>query len=277
MDMSPTNHQGVDKTKRYGWVTKDEPGELLQLHKNVLQIHPAYQRDVVTLKVESITREWSWIALGALVVAERGGEFWVVDGQHRMLAAKRRSDITVLPCVVFKTSSIKTEAQAFLDLNTGRKPVTAVGKQRARAAAGDPVATFVSEQIALLGLEIRPHARSVGQIKCIGWCWKRAGDNRDAFVQVIQMGAELCAAAHLPIAERLLEGLWFLNAKCGEGLADKRQAKRIRDIGAQALIDGASRASAFYTQGGGKIWAEGMLAEINKGLRQKFVMAAQES
>lgn len=44
--MKLTTHtpNGVDKKSRYGWVTKDEPGELKMLHKDAIQIHPAYQR-----------------------------------------------------------------------------------------------------------------------------------------------------------------------------------------------------------------------------------------
>ena len=72
MEITTHTALGVDKTKRYGWVTKDEPGSLQMLHKDVLQVHPAYQRDVLPEKVKAITAAWSWLSLGALVVGERG-------------------------------------------------------------------------------------------------------------------------------------------------------------------------------------------------------------
>jgi hypothetical protein len=79
------------------------------------------------------------------------------------------------------------------------------------------------------------------------------------------------------VAERLLEGLWILHARCGEGLADKRLTKRLREKGARALLDGANRAAAYYASGGGKVWAQGMLSELNKGLHRKFTMDGEEA
>lgn len=275
MDLSTHTPQGVDKVKRYGWTVQDEPGEIRMLHKNVLQVHPAYQRDLVQQKVSEISAAWSWVAMGALVVGERGGEFWVIDGQHRAAAAKRRSDITHLPCVVFKTVDVQQEARGFLTIQTMRKPVTAVAKQKAMVAAGDDVAAFVQEQCAALGLRIVGYSTSAGQIKCVAWCHRRAAENREQFRAVLTLGAELCTRDDLPVGQRLLEGLWVLNAKCGQGLADPRLVKRLREKGARVLVDAANRAAAYYADGGSRVWAQGMLAEINKGLQRKFVMSGE--
>lgn len=270
MELTTHTANGVEKTARYGWVTKDEPGTLLSLHKDVLQIHPSYQRDVIAQKVKEITASWSWVGCGALIVGKRGGEYWVIDGQHRALAAKRRSDITHLPCVVFETSDVQQEARGFLDANTGRKPVSAIAKQKALVAAGDEVAAFVHKACADLGISIRPYASKSGELKCIAWCMKRAAENKETFALVLAMGAELSTQDDMPILERVLEGLWILNAKCGEGLNGDRLKKRLREKGARALLDAANRAAAYYSSGGGKIWAQGMLAELNKGLQKKF-------
>lgn len=277
MDLTEKTHVGGDKIKRYGWTVQDAPGEMRMLHKDALQVHPAYQRDLVANKVAEISAAWSWVALGALVVGERGGEFWVIDGQHRAAAAKRRSDITHLPCVVFKTSDVKQEARGFLTIQTMRKPVTAVAKQKAMVTAGDETAAFVQQTIESLGLEIKPSAHTAGQLKCVAWCARRAAEDKDVFRLVLAMGAELSRQDDMPIAEKLLEGLWLLNAKCGEGLADKRLTKRLREKGARVLVDAANRAAAYYASGGAKVWAQGMLSELNKGLQKKFTMDGVEA
>lgn len=274
MELTTHTPLGLDKVKRYGWTVQDAPGEMRLLHKDTLQIHPAYQRDLVAQKVSEISAAWSWVALGALVVGERGGEFWVIDGQHRAAASKRRSDITHLPCVVFKTTDVKQEARGFLTIQTMRKPVTAVAKQKALVTAGDEVAGFVQQTVETLGLQIRPTAAKVGELKCVGWCLKRAADERETFVKVLRLGASLCAQDSMPIAERLLEGLWVLNDRCGAGLADPRFVKRLHERGGRVLLDAANKAAAYYSTGGGRIWAQGMLAEMNKGLqeRRRFTM-----
>ena len=277
MELKTHTPHGLDKIKRYGWTVQDEPGELRLLHKDSLQIHPAYQRDLVAQKVTEISAAWSWIALGALVVGERGGEFWVIDGQHRAAAAKRRSDITHLPCVVFQTTDVKQEARGFLTIQTMRKPVTAIAKQKAMVTAGDEVAAYVQQQCDALGLQINGSTNKAGQLKCIAWCIRRAAENKAVFSLVLALGAELSTQDNMPVHERVLEGLWVLNAKCGEGLADKRLTKRLREKGARTLLDAANKAAAYYASGGGKIWAQGMLAELNKGLQRKFTMDGLEA
>lgn len=266
--------KGVDKTKRYGWVTKDQPGELRSLHKDVLQIHPAYQRDLIASKVKEITANWSWVAAGAIVVGERGGEFWVIDGQHRAQAAKRRSDITHLPCVVFQTEGVKQEAIAFLDLNTGRKPVTSLGKFKAMIAAGDEAACMAHKILESLGVTPKATANKGKELKSVAWAIKKAGEDAVKFELVMRIAAEL--SHDIPISERLLDGLWYINERMDGGIEQKRFHDRVCQIGARKLVEAANKAAAYFVSGGAKVWATGMLDEINKGLRNKFALRAND-
>ena len=268
---TPTT-RGVEKTKRYGWVTKDAPGDLKMLDKDLLQIHPSYQRDMIPSKVKQITAEWSWLSCGALIVGMREGTYWVIDGQHRCLAAKRRTDITELPCVVFETVDVKQEARGFLEANTGRRPVTAIGKQKALVAADDEVAKFVQNTLDTYGVSIRSVACKAREIKCIALCMRRAKEDRDAFCSVLKMCIALSDVDNIAISERMFDGVWYINAKCGQGLADKRLVNRMQEKGGLTLITAASRASAFFVKGGGMIWAKGMVEELNKGLQKKFII-----
>lgn len=271
--MSEKTGQGVDKTKRYGWVTKDAPGELRNLHKDVLQIHPAYQRDVLPMKVKEITGSWSWAACGAIVVGERGGEFWVIDGQHRVLAAKRRSDITHLPCVVFKTEGVRQEAVAFLDLNTGRKPVSSIGKFKAMIAAGDETACFVHKTLESLGVTMNQNAKKAKELRSVSWAVRRAGEDGEKFATIMRIGVEL--SHDTPIQEKLLEGLWYINERLPGGIEQKRFMDRLRAVGAQGLIDAANKAAAYFVQGGAKVWATGMMDAVNKGLHKKYEIGGE--
>lgn len=270
MDLTTHTPKGVDKIKRYGWTVQDAPGELRLLHKNVLRVHPSYQRDLLPNKVSEISAAWSWIAMGALVVGEREGEYWVIDGQHRAAAAKRRSDITHLPCVVFKTTDVTQEARGFLTIQTMRKPVTMVAKQKAMVTAGDETAAFVQAACDELDLQIHPSARTAGQIKCLGWCIKAATANRDVFRQVLAVATQLSVADNIAVPERLLEGLWYLHTRCGDGFRDRRLIARIREKGARMLVSAGNKEAAIHGKGGGAVWANGMLNELNKGLQRKF-------
>lgn len=276
MEISSHTAKGVNKTTRYNWTTKDAPGVMMTIEKDLLQIHPAYQRDLIEQKVKEITGEWSWIACGALIVARRGGEYWVIDGQHRAMAAKRRSDISELPCLVFETESVKQEAQGFLDVNTSRKPITSTGKHKALVAAGDETAIFVQETIEKLGLQVTRGHGGAGFIRCIGWCMNRAEEDRDRFTRVLSLITEMSAKDGICVPDKVLEGAWFLDKNCGNGLNDKRLAQRLTDKGAKLMLEAAVRAAAFYSAGGGKVWAQGMLNELNKGLQNKFTLKSGE-
>jgi hypothetical protein len=128
----------------------------LNIHKHDLNIDHTYQREnVIISKVQQIQASWSWIGCGTILVALRhDGSYWVMDGQHRVLAARNRSDIDELPCLVFAVESKTDEAAGFLVANTQRKPVTAIAKYKAMVLTNDPTAMAVDEVLRRLGLEV---------------------------------------------------------------------------------------------------------------------------
>lgn len=270
-------HNGVSKVVRYGWTMKDAPGSFAMLPKKALKVAPEYQRvnEVVESKVLEIASEWSWMSCAALVVAYRDGSYWVVDGQHRWCGAMRRPDIQELPCLIFETEDVTEEAVAFLGCNDKRKHVSAIAKHRARVVAGDPIAILVQQTFAELGLRVIKTATQANDIACVSWAQKHAAIDAERFRKVLRVGAPLCAADNMPVAEKILDGLIYLEANVPGGVTSPRMAKRLRDVGAQRLLDGALRAASYFARGGGKVFATGMLDALNKGLHTKFAFAAE--
>lgn len=265
-------HNNVDKVTRYGWSMQNKPGKLMHLPKGVLKMDPSYQRVFTSQKVLEIARDWSWISFGALTVADREGVYFVCDGWHRVNAALRRSDVDTLPCIVFKTTDAKEEAKAFVDVNSCRQPVSALAKHNANVVAGDETATFLQDLTDSIGLEFSKRTSKPSHIKAVHWCSNIASDraNRPDLKLVLGVAADLCKEAGTPIMDRLLQGLWYLNRNCEGGLSNKRLLKRIHEVGAKRLLESANRASAYYAAGGAKVWATGMLEEVNKKLHNRF-------
>jgi hypothetical protein len=167
----------LTKLMRYGWTVKHSPGTLCYLHKSLLQISKEYQRTAMKQRCLAMASSWSWVALGAISVGRRDGEFWVIDGQHRVLAAMLRSDVGDLPCIVFETESMQQEAQGFIDANTGRKPVTTIDKFRASLIAGDETAKYVDYVLSSVGITPKSTANKPMEIKSLGWAMQRAKEN----------------------------------------------------------------------------------------------------
>lgn len=263
------NALGQDKVSRYGWTVGSVPGDFKDIPKRLLKINrEEYQRDGIPSKVLEFASNWSWIACGALIVAERDGEYWVVDGQHRKLAADRRSDIYTLPCMVFQTDGVKQDAQAFLDTNTNRRNVTALAKFKARLATGDELAQAVQMIIAQSGLRLATASKEAGDFKAIALALSIAERDQDGLRHVLQLSGEMAFDERAPVHQRIVQGLYYIHRHFD--LRTQRLRERIKAIGLEALLRGADKAAAYYGAAGEKIIADGMLQVINHGLRNRF-------
>ena len=124
-----------------------------------LQIDPCYQRSLEAaasqVLIKRIAVHWDWGLCQPLFVARRAdGGLFVVDGQHRLQAAKLRSDIWQLPCVVTSFASGEEEAAAFVQLNQQRRPLTKLDLFRAALAAGDMESSQIQIALDDAGLRI---------------------------------------------------------------------------------------------------------------------------
>lgn len=151
-----------------------------------LEIDPRYQRSIDNSEsqalIADIALNWHWGRAQVLTVARREGRLFVVDGQHRLAAAKLRGDIQQLPCLIEEFSDVAEEAALFNDLNDKRRPVSAIDKFRAAVVAGDAECIAIGAALDRAGLALAPHTNptcwKAGQIANIGGirsAWKTHG------------------------------------------------------------------------------------------------------
>lgn len=124
-----------------------------------LLIDESYQRGLDMPASQTLIRRiavhWDWGLCQPLFVARRdGGGLYVVDGQHRLAAAKMRGDIWQLPCVVSAFGDGASEAAAFVALNQERRPLSKLQIFKAALAAGDPEAVTIVGALDSAGLRI---------------------------------------------------------------------------------------------------------------------------
>jgi hypothetical protein len=151
-------------SKSFASRTKFEPARgslpvLQYCSPEQLQIDEQYQRSLETDRSESLIRRiaahWDWGLCQPLFVARRGdGGLFVVDGQHRLAAARLRADIWQLPCVVTGFDTPAAEAEAFVQLNQQRRPLTQLELFKAALASGDPEAKKVVQILERNGLRL---------------------------------------------------------------------------------------------------------------------------
>lgn len=260
----------VDKVSQYGMTITDKPGSFREIPKGELWIDDRYQRDLSPLRVKELGRHWSWIACGAIIVAaRRSGGWYVIDGQHRVAAALRRSDITNLPCLVFDTVEIIEEAIGFLQANVMRKPPPMSQRFKALLITNDEVAREVQRFAEFCGREI---GQTTGPttLGCVQECQRAIRADRAAFRRVSAVIKEVTSGYAMTNA--VVGGFCYLEAHLpdGETLSSKRWTSRIIDIGLESFLIGIQRACVYRGHGGPKIWAEGIANVINAGLRNRL-------
>jgi hypothetical protein len=80
----------------------------------------------------------------------------VIDGQHRLAAARIRGDIDHLPAVVGSYASTADEAASFVHLNQQRRPLGKLDLFKAAVASGDTEATEIVAALDAAGLSVAP-------------------------------------------------------------------------------------------------------------------------
>jgi hypothetical protein len=124
-----------------------------------LKIDDSYQRTLDAGPSQSLIRRiavhWDWSLCQPLIVARRAdGGLYVVDGQHRLAAARLRGDIWQLPCVVASYRSAAEEAASFVAINQSRRPLNRMQIFKAALAAGDQEAATIQAALNFAGLRI---------------------------------------------------------------------------------------------------------------------------
>lgn len=151
-----------------------------------LQIDAEYQRSIEGGRSQALIRRiaqhWNWDLCQPLVVSRRAGALFVIDGQHRLAAARMRRDIAQLPCVVVEYASAADEAASFVHLNQHRTPLRKPDVFRAAVASGDSQACAILKAVEGAGLRIAPHENYIrwkpGMVANLGGIeasWRRNG------------------------------------------------------------------------------------------------------
>lgn len=257
--------QNQPKVIRYDWKVKDEPGIFKFIDKNLLSIDHRYQRKgIKNSRVLEFSRNWSWIACNCLSIIYRHEQYWIIDGQHRKLAADKRTDIESLPCMIYKCDdNIEKEAEAFLTINTRRISMHPYDKFRALLIKKDDVAIKVNILLETSNHYPAKHgsSRGVGCLKVIMDSMRRNED-------ITKRLWPLCVDIHKddPIHSYIWEGLFYIEyyiRNTDQSLLNPDEYNKLVMAGKFKILDYINKAKIYFTKGGASIYAAGILNLIN--------------
>jgi hypothetical protein len=234
-----------------------------------LQIDPSYQRTIEAAASQTLIRRiamfWDWALCQPLAVAKRDdGALMVVDGQHRLAAARMRGDIDDLPCVVTAYGGAGDEAAAFVALNQQRRPLNKLDLFKAALAAEDNDARAIAEIMTMAGLRLAGHTNHtawkpdmVANIAGIQDCYRSHGREvtlaalsalqRGFAGQVLRYAGTIFPGIYGFIAEeRRIEGRVDLD-RLFAALRTRSQKDWVAEIGLEAAASGNRRQMAART------------------------------
>jgi hypothetical protein len=238
------------------------------IHKDSITLPESYQRDPERSlkKVLRIAGKFSWASFQCLSVARRDGQYYVFDGGHRLAAALRRSDIDLVPCLVFDSYSESEEAKMFIGLNTDRKAMDGADRHKALVVQGDEIAIKIDRMVVAAGRRVSRTA-SKNTVRCVTNMRKMMQLDEESFVTVWPVIVDVCDGH--PLHQAIAEGLFYIQRTTSAFYLPKWTSRAL-DSGYATLLEGAKQGAAYLGAGGGKSWADGILKVLNKGVRNKL-------
>lgn len=197
-----------------------EPPAVQFIAVDRLQVDPAYQRSTASQGsrklIEAMAERWDWRLCVPLLVSARGGDLFIIDGQHRWHGAKARGDIAFLPCAVGTFGNAREEAALFVAANRKRVPMTQVDLFRAAVAAGDEVAVRAQQLLEAAGFELaRGGGKSAkaGELNCPSAVLRLAEQSPDELGRALRILSDAFAGQIILFAAPLLRAVVQLIAR----------------------------------------------------------------
>lgn len=257
----------TSKLERFKWDILHERGEFLEIDKDELRVDHLYQRDKLNEKrINDIASHFDWVRFGCLSVALRSNEnqYVIMDGQHRYLAALKRSDIKKLPCMVFEIESVALEAFNFVQLNSQKTAVSGVDRFKALIISEDESAVALSKIIHSTGhrVGVTSGAKVVSCVMCL---WRYYRRDRDVFKDLWPLLSDMTPVSS--IIDCVFRGVWGAEIKARgvkTSLLQHPYREILLSLGGTALAADIRRETAIYGKGGERVETIAVIKAINK-------------
>lgn len=250
----------------------EKRSELMQLSAKEFSIDLKVQRQLNEARVDEMAADFKPHALGIINASRReDGHLYVIDGGHRMSAARKCDYPGLLDTKVFYDLTLKEEAELFLALNFSRA-VQAIDRFKVRVTMGDPDAVNINNVLKAYGLHVDwANNASLGVISAINTLEKvyaGAGVREEgAYPELVDKVIRTLHRAYGSNGDRMtyskvmLEGLGVFIATFGsridydrlvyilEGIAPRQlaiQARTLRDAKIKGSSLGANSAEAIH-------------------------------
>lgn len=185
---------------------------------------PIYQRRLDYSRARRIADSFDSRLLGTLLISHRHGQYFIVDGQHRLVALRIRG-IADAPCVVMTGLTDQKEAELFREYNMQRKPLDRSDLLAAKLAAYDKAAIDMVERIQKAGFtcSTRPQPAkhrnriNITAVAAVERAYKQL--RGETFTEMMELIADVWPQNKEAVCASMLNGLsCFVNTYKDDGL-----------------------------------------------------------
>jgi hypothetical protein len=274
----PDDHQRlpngklVPKEDHYGWSQPGPEPDFQWIHKNKLTIDTEHiQRHQVEDRVLEIASKFSWAMFIALVVVRRpDGVLSVVEGGTRLRAARKRTDITTVPCLVFDINSLSEEARLFYRLNTERTKVGSRDQYKALLTAGDELALKLKQLVEGAGYSVESTATTKAYaFDALETLLRLLRQNEAAARNTFHALAKAAKGAR--IDNDCLKGLYYVATRAEGEVFSAQNVERLEDTGIAGIRKAIKEREALTQKGGEKTAGWAVLDLLNHRRHRKLV------
>lgn len=231
-----------------------------------------YQRKPDAKKVKKISENFNPITIGTLIVSYRGGEFYLVDGDHRMLVLIKRG-IHEWMCEVHSGLSYQDEANMFRIINKNRKPMSANVSLNAALEGNDPDAIGLQKIITEEGYELclknhtseRYKIRAVGDLEII---YNTYGEN--GLRKVLRFIKNTWGGEKDALRGMVMRGIAVFFSHYYGVVDENNLTKKLSITPVQELMRKAAANTRVFGGHAGTNFARAMVEIYNKGKKNKI-------
>ena len=240
---------------------------------DALQIDRSYQRhDYINSRViKTIASDFNELLAGVLTVGKRrDGTLWVVDGQHRVLGAKR-AGLKSLVCVVFDSRGSEHEAEVFYELNTKRTGINCISIYRALLTQGEEATVNIQQLLDKYGFAIGKKTGEFGAANAIRDTYKSGVLDRVLHVIKESFSGDSKSWKWMFGSSHFIQMLTLIYKRHGEEIDDDRMALVLARLGFYDYQKLASRFAGTTGNRASKIAPEFIDAIYNNNLRKNRI------
>lgn len=133
-----------------------------------LRVDDRYQRSLETRAsqdlIKRIAAAFDWASFQAVLCAPAGDDWLILDGQHRVAAAKA-CGLSEVPAVIVAAETVKSQAAAFVRANRDRVAVNQFSLFHARLAADEPEAKALDRLCQAAGIRFPRYPTPADKLK----------------------------------------------------------------------------------------------------------------